>query len=112
MLLICFALTLLATVGVAPIRNSGLATLAAQPDCRQANFEFVPNPLINCIRAAVDPDAVLQDDTLSLGEEEQDQTESRDELGIALLVPSSLHKIPGRPPIALRSLNSHYPLRC
>ena len=111
-LLIFGTLTLLATVAVAPVRNSGFVTAPTRSICLQVPVDLAINPLHESINAAAETAAVAQDDSLSLGEEEQDQTEPRDEPGIAWLVPSSLQNMPGRPPTALRSTQSHYPLRC
>lgn len=109
-LLLASALTLLASVLVAPIRSSGF--ISFRPDCLRRNFALPPGEPTTRLSATIATDAAPQVNAHRSEEEEQDGADALDEPRTSFLIPSSFRKVPDRRPIAPRSILSLYPLRC
>jgi len=106
------SLALLASVLVAPIRTSELATVSSRPDCLRSHFARPPGQPTTRLSAAVATDAVPLVNALPSENEEQDRTDALDEPRISFLNPYAFRKVPDRQLIAPRSILSLYPLRC
>jgi len=106
------SLALLASLLVAPVRTSGLATVSSRPDCFQSNFALPPGQPTTYFSAVMAAETVLQVNALPSENEEQDRVDALDEHRVSFLIPCSYRKIPNRHSVAPRSILSHYPLRC
>jgi len=102
------SLVLLASVLVAPVRTSELATDASRLDCFCP--DFVPVPFQLSTPRAIDEVRLVK--ALASENEEQDRDDALHESRVSFLIPWSFHKVPDRQLIAPPSILSLYPLRC
>ncbi len=105
-------LALLVAVFLAPIRTSGFVTVSSRPDCLRRNFALPLGTSTSRLSAVVIPEVALEENALSLEDEEQDWVDPLHEPLVSFLPLSSFRKLPDRQSITPPTLLSHYPLRC